>query len=179
MTPAELADYQQHPLLGEMALAAAPGLDAVAKVVRQHHERLDGSGFPEGLHAKDISRPARIVAIVADYHDLYHGLLMPQCLGHHDAKHYLQKHVGLAYEERLVKLFLTLVAEENTQKIQRFKATVAQLKVGMLLEQDLTGTNKLLLLTQGTAITQNIIDRLRSYEAKFKCKFELMVKESE
>lgn len=177
MTTKELASYQQHPLFAEMALAAAPGLENVAKIVKQHHERLDGSGFPEGLYAKDVTKIARIITVVAEYHDLYHGLLIPRCLGHQDAKKYLQKNSGLAYDTQIVDAFLEIISEQESQKIERFKATVAQLKVGMLLDEDLHASNQLLLLTQGTVITQNIIDRLLSYQHKFKCKFELMVKE--
>jgi response regulator RpfG family c-di-GMP phosphodiesterase len=179
MSPQELDNYEQHPLLAEMALSAAPGLEQVAKVIKQHHERLDGSGFPEGLHAKDISRPARIVAVVADYHDLYHGLLQPHCVGHQDAKVYLQQQSGLAYEKLIVEHFLKLINPEDNPKVKRYRAFVYQLKAGMTLEEDLRADNKLLLLTQGTTITQSIIDRLYCYEIKFKCHFEILIKEAE
>lgn len=179
MTDEELESYQQHPLVAEMVLAAAPGLESVAKIVKQHHERLDGSGFPEGLYAKDILKISRIITVVAEYHDLYHGLLIPQCLGQNDAKKYIQKNAGLAYDPYVVEAFFSIVNEQSAQKIERFKASVAQLKVGMLLDEDLHAANQLLLLTEGTVITQSIIDRLLSYQHKFKCKFELMVKESE
>lgn len=179
MTKEEAESYHQHPLFAEMALAAAPGLESVAKIVRQHHEHLDGSGFPEGLYAKDVLQITRIITVIAEYHDLYHGLLMPRCLGHQDAMQYLKKHAGLLYDAQIVDVFLTLIGEQESQKIERFKATVPQLKIGMLLDEDLHASNKLLLLTQGTTITKNIIERLVSYEHKFKCKFELMVKDVE
>ncbi|BCD98179.1 HD domain-containing phosphohydrolase [Marinagarivorans cellulosilyticus] len=176
MTDEEVADYQQHPILAEMALSAASGLEAVAKVVKQHHEHVDGKGFPDGLRGTAVSMPARIIAVVADYHDLYHGLLARQCLGHEDAKAHLQKKAGTTYDIAVVNAFLSLLGDQNREHIHRFKATVAQLKEGMLLDQDLHASNKLLLLTEGTVITRNIIDRLVSYQRKFDCKFELMVK---
>lgn len=177
MSESELSDYQQHPILGEMAIATSPVLERVSKVVRHHHEYLDGTGFPESLRAKDIDRVTRIITTVADYHDLYHGLLEKQCLGHEDAKQYLIKRAGLAYEADIVKAFLQLVGSHPTEKIKRYKATVGQLKEGMVLDEDLYGANDLLLLTRGTAITQNIVDRLLGYEKKFKCIFELAVTE--
>lgn len=176
MTNEELADYQQHPILAEMALSAAKGLESVAKVVKQHHEHINGKGFPDGLRGDAISKPARIVSVIADYHDLYHGLLARQCLGHEDAKAHLLKKAGTAYDIAVVNTFLSLLGDQDKQQIHRFKATVAQLKEGMFLDQDLHASNKLLLLTEGTVITKNIIDRLLTYQHKFGCKFELMVK---
>lgn len=175
MTPEELEKYHQHPLVGEMTLAAAPGLENVARIVKQHHERLDGTGFPEGLYAKDVLKITRIIIVVAEYHDLYHGLLIDGCLGHEDAKQYLTQHAGLAYDANIVAAFLEIISQQALQKIERFKATVEQLTIGMTLDEDVHASNQLLLLTQGTVVTQSIIDRLYSYQKKFKCKFELMV----
>lgn len=171
----ELEDYQQHPMFGEIALTTAPNLDALAKVVKQHHEYLDGSGFPDGLSSTAIHPVAKIITVVADYHDLFHGMLTKHCLGANDAKRYLQKHKHSFYSEKIVDAFLTLLGDSYQQQVYRFKASLGQLKPGMRLEEDLFAKNKLLLLTRGTEITQNMIDRLAGYEHKFACRFELMV----
>jgi HD-GYP domain-containing protein (c-di-GMP phosphodiesterase class II) len=59
----------EHPLRGARLVSRLPGaLSRAAKVVLQHHERLDGSGYPMGLSGPAICRDARIVA-VADVFD--------------------------------------------------------------------------------------------------------------
>lgn len=171
----ELEDYKQHPMFGEIALSAAPNLDALVKVVKQHHEHLDGSGFPDGLEEPAIHPVAKIIAVVADYHDLFHGMLIKHCLGACEAKRYLQKHKNSFYSPEVVETFLALLGDSYQQQVHRFKASLAQLKPGMRLDEDLFANNKLLLLTQGTEITQNMIDRLAGYEHKFSCRFEVMV----
>lgn len=60
---------RRHPLVGEAALLKSGVTDAVVlKMVRNHHERLDGSGYPDGLAGETIPKAARIAA-VADVFD--------------------------------------------------------------------------------------------------------------
>ena len=55
-------------VLGQYDLSALPGAQVLCNVIRHHHERLDGSGYPEGLKGEAISLEGRIVA-VADVFD--------------------------------------------------------------------------------------------------------------
>ncbi len=69
LTDDERHQISEHPVLGERMLAPlARESPAVLRIVRSHHERLDGSGFPDGLRGDDIPLEARIVA-VADAFD--------------------------------------------------------------------------------------------------------------
>jgi len=68
LTADERVRMAQHPLAGAEIIARVPGLQTVAAIVRAHHERLDGSGYPCGLRAEQIPLGARIVS-VADAYD--------------------------------------------------------------------------------------------------------------
>ncbi len=69
LTDEEFHQITEHPLLGEMMLAPlAHESPDVLRIVRSHHERLDGQGFPDGLRGEKIPIEARIVA-VADAFD--------------------------------------------------------------------------------------------------------------
>jgi putative nucleotidyltransferase with HDIG domain len=60
----EMALMRQHPRLGFEALQGMPGLDAdMLDMVLHHHEYLDGSGYPDGLNAREISDLVRIMTI--------------------------------------------------------------------------------------------------------------------
>ncbi len=66
--PGRLQEYEfslvrQHPLVGAEVLAAIEFDRPVAQIVRQHHERIDGSGYPEGLRGDAILVEARILAV--------------------------------------------------------------------------------------------------------------------
>ncbi|MBV8257271.1 MAG: response regulator [Actinobacteria bacterium] len=59
----EAALMRTHPLIGDRLLYPLGALEGVRKVVRSHHERWDGTGYPDGLEGEDIPLAARIVAI--------------------------------------------------------------------------------------------------------------------
>ena len=60
----EWAVMHEHPVHGEALVDAVPDLRPVARLVRHHHERWDGTGYPDGLAATAIPLEARIVAAV-------------------------------------------------------------------------------------------------------------------
>lgn len=58
---------RMHPYLGGRVLARVPGLAAEGALVRSHHERLDGSGYPAGARATGLSRADRLLAAAVAY----------------------------------------------------------------------------------------------------------------
>jgi two-component system cell cycle response regulator len=54
---------RQHTLIGERILSTAPALSAAAQLVRASHERIDGSGYPDGLAGAEIPLGARIICV--------------------------------------------------------------------------------------------------------------------
>jgi GAF domain-containing protein len=68
LTPDEFEQMQQHPVKGVAILESLPSLRPVLPIVRSHHERWDGRGYPDGLAGTQIAREARVVA-VADVFD--------------------------------------------------------------------------------------------------------------
>jgi len=67
LSPAELERVRLHPYLTERMLSYSPSLAPLGAIAGQHHERLDGSGYPRGLRVDAISRTGRILA-AADVH---------------------------------------------------------------------------------------------------------------
>ncbi len=71
LTEDERETYEQHTVDGQMILSASPGLsDGIKRAALQHHEAMDGSGFPFGISGNDIHPYARIIALV----DLYDNI---------------------------------------------------------------------------------------------------------
>jgi putative two-component system response regulator len=64
----EMQVIKQHPIEGERICSPLKSLRRVLPIVRHHHERMDGSGYPDGLHAEKIPLTARILQI-ADIYD--------------------------------------------------------------------------------------------------------------
>ncbi len=68
LSPAELERARMHVYLTERMLSASAALQPLAAIAGQHHERLDGSGYPRGLTGGDITPAGRLLAAADSYH---------------------------------------------------------------------------------------------------------------
>ena len=88
LTPEEMVVMRRHPEIGAALCAPLQSLRAVRPIILSHHERLDGSGYPEGLRGEDVPLLAQIVGIVDVFDALtstrpYRKALTPeQAIGH-------------------------------------------------------------------------------------------------
>jgi putative two-component system response regulator len=67
LTAVEYAQMQSHTVIGERLCGEMRSLRAVRAIVRHHHERVDGTGYPDGLRGDDIPLLAQIIGIVDAY----------------------------------------------------------------------------------------------------------------
>ncbi|MBS1691386.1 MAG: HD domain-containing protein [Actinobacteria bacterium] len=67
LTMAEFERVRLHPYLTERILQRVPGLRQVGMTAANHHERLDGSGYPRGVAAPQLAMPDRLLAAAVDY----------------------------------------------------------------------------------------------------------------
>src|SRR6266404_2332518 len=74
LTPAEVERVRLHPYLTDRMLAGLPGLARVRRLAARNRERLDGSGYPSGLVAADLSPADRLLAVA----DVYHAMTEPR-----------------------------------------------------------------------------------------------------
>jgi putative two-component system response regulator len=70
LAPEERRILQRYPVVGEHLCAPVKSFRQVLPIIRHQHERIDGSGYPDGLKGDQIPLPARILSIV----DIYHAL---------------------------------------------------------------------------------------------------------
>lgn len=114
--PDKLADkeYEQikrHPSLGTELLKNIKGLpESVHDVIYQHHEREDGSGYPKGIKGNEISRYAKIVAIVEVYEAMTHPRIhrKKENIPYNGVKKLIQEERN-SLDSRLIKVFLNCV----------------------------------------------------------------------
>lgn len=63
LTPEEYEVMKRHPHLGALIVAGVPGMEPIIDIVRSHHERWDGQGYPDGLACEDIPLLGRLLAV--------------------------------------------------------------------------------------------------------------------
>lgn len=106
---------RRHALIGSRILDAAPSLSEVARMVRFHHERWDGHGYPSGLRGDAIPLGARIVAVCDAYHAMTAGNLpFRQPLPHQQAIAELRRCAGRQFDPSVVDAFCEVVTQPNT-----------------------------------------------------------------
>jgi HD-GYP domain-containing protein (c-di-GMP phosphodiesterase class II) len=67
LTPSEYRVVQQHPETGRQCVGSFPGYERIALIIGQHHERMDGRGYPHRRIGHDIDILARVVAVADAY----------------------------------------------------------------------------------------------------------------
>jgi putative nucleotidyltransferase with HDIG domain len=67
LTLDERRQMEEHPVIGETILTKVEGYSEIATIVRHHHERVDGAGYPDGLVSDEIPLLSRIIAVADAY----------------------------------------------------------------------------------------------------------------
>jgi HD-GYP domain-containing protein (c-di-GMP phosphodiesterase class II) len=106
LEPAEWALMRQHPSIGARILAPVPGLARAARIVRHHHERYDGTGYPDGLAGEAIPLGARILTVVDSYSAIVDRRVYKEACSHEEAVSELRKHAGTQFDPQVVTVFL-------------------------------------------------------------------------
>jgi putative nucleotidyltransferase with HDIG domain len=115
----EWALMRQHPVLAYEMLQSIPYLHPALEIPYSHHERWDGSGYPQGLKGEAIPLPARIFAVV----DVYDALISerPYRLAwtNEEALDYIRGQARLQFDPEVVEIFLRLqsVTERITENL--------------------------------------------------------------
>jgi cyclic di-GMP phosphodiesterase len=88
---------RQHPVIGESICAPLKSLRRVLPVIRHHHERMDGSGYPDGLRGQEIPLMARILQIADIYDALITDRPYRHALSSEDALETLNREAGYGW----------------------------------------------------------------------------------
>ena len=112
----EWALMRQHPLTGAQILAPLEFFADGMLIVRHHHERFDGSGYPDGLRGLAIPIGARIVAVVDVYDALTSDRPYRPGLAHAVVVDRLRREAGRTLDGELVALFLDLPAHGSADR---------------------------------------------------------------
>jgi HD-GYP domain-containing protein (c-di-GMP phosphodiesterase class II) len=108
LTPDEWALMRRHPVVGADIVAPLEFFAAGALVIRYHHERWDGSGYPEGLRGQAIPLGARIIAVADVWDALTSDRPYRPALTAADAEDVLESEAGRALDRDVVASFRSL-----------------------------------------------------------------------
>lgn len=113
LTEDEWAVMREHPIVGERICAPLKSFRMVLPIIRHHHEKLDGSGYPDGLRGEQIPITARVLQIVDVYDALTTARPYKRALSIPEAMETMAAEVGKGWwDHRIFEKFNQLVAEQ-------------------------------------------------------------------
>lgn len=113
LTAEEYEIMKQHPVIGEMMLRNQHALTIELEAISQHHERLDGSGYPRGLRGDQIGIIGRIVAVADAFHAMTSKRSYREAMSDDEAFQWLLARAGTKFDPAVIDALLRVHQKQS------------------------------------------------------------------
>ncbi|MFH1562483.1 MAG: HD domain-containing phosphohydrolase [Nitrospirota bacterium] len=115
LTLEEFNDMKKHPSISVKILSPIDFSGEIISTVHQHHERIDGKGYPNGIPGKDITVDARIIEIADAYEAMTSDRPYRKALSKSNAIMELKRCSGMQFDPKIVDVFIKILEEEEKE----------------------------------------------------------------
>jgi response regulator RpfG family c-di-GMP phosphodiesterase len=150
----ELKVVQSHPILGQDLIKFVHHLEEVGAVIRSHHERFDGQGFPDGLKGEEIPWLARLLSVAVGFAE--------SNFDEPTAVEGIRQNSGSWYDPEAVRAFLRALPKASIPRKER-EILLAELQPGMVLAKGIYMPNGLLIVPEGQPLSEGVISKILSH----------------
>lgn len=119
LSESEWATMQKHADFGAEILAELPALASYAPIVRAHHERWDGRGYPYGLKGEEIPFEARVVAVADAFHAMITNRPYRPAIAQREAMDILREGRGTQWDAEVVDAMIAMLDAPRTTAAKR------------------------------------------------------------
>ena len=112
LTDDEYSEIKNHPTIGAHILSNATIFSNIIPIVKHHHERYDGKGYPSRLSGTDIPFLARIVAVADTFDAMTSRRSYRNALGFSYTVHEIERCKGTQFDPEIANIFLDILKEE-------------------------------------------------------------------
>ncbi|MFN4227149.1 MAG: HD domain-containing phosphohydrolase [Candidatus Ratteibacteria bacterium] len=113
LTSIEFSIVKTHPIVAYNVLKVIPQFEKISQIVLQHHERLDGTGYPRGLKGDEILKEARIIAVCDVVDAMINHRPYRSALTLDEALNEIYMNRGLKYDEKVVDICFDLFKKKG------------------------------------------------------------------
>lgn len=151
---AERLLIQHHPILGQELAGFVHHLEGVGKVIRAHHERFDGQGYPDSLVSSNIPWLARLLSVAVAFAE--------STQEQEDAIQAIRLDSGTAFDPEAIRVFVRAIPKAAVPRKER-EILLSELTPGMVLAKGIYTSNGLLLIPEGQQLSAPYIDKLLNH----------------
>jgi putative nucleotidyltransferase with HDIG domain len=165
LTGPERDSLRRHPLAGEALVRMVPGIEAAARMVRHHHERFYGGGFPDRLKGDEIPLGSRIIAVADAYDNTLNIRTGYQANLPDRVFQQMQARTPGEFDPQVLEA-LGLYLQEGDRIVRdasEIEIKDGDLRVGMRLSRDIRNIKGVLLVAARTVITSEILATFLDY----------------
>lgn len=154
LSEAERALIRQHPIWGQELARFVDKLGFVGAIIRAHHERFDGMGYPDKLSGRQIPWLAQLLAVAVAYAE-------DDGIQHHPAEA-VSAGIGTIFDPNAVQVLMECLPQDSMPR-KECEVALTELKPGMILAKGIYDTNGVLLLFEGQELTPAAIAKLHAH----------------
>ncbi len=115
LTDEEWKEMEKHPKAGEEIVGKIPRLESAAKIIGQHQEKYDGTGYPKGLEGDKITLEARIIAVVDAWDAMRSDRPYRDALPGEVAIKELKENKGTQFDPEVVDILINMIDEGEVE----------------------------------------------------------------
>jgi HD-GYP domain-containing protein (c-di-GMP phosphodiesterase class II) len=178
----EYLQYIRHPEIGKQVLDKHSGFASIAEIILQHHEKIDGSGFPNHLQGKEIKPGAAIIAVVDTFHNAFYKrhkenasqpasaitymnistYLESTQQRYSSAMNYINQKAGAIFDTKVVSIFSEIMEYDRKSMGQKtiMRLPISKLEAGMAFAENYFTSFGLLIAARGEIINDDMIKAL-------------------
>ena len=119
LTNEEFMEIQKHPAMGEKMLAEYAPLKAALPIIRSHHERYNGTGYPDKLSGEEICLGARIIAVADSFDAMISNRTYRLGLGLEKTLNELRKCKNTQFDPEIVDAFFEMIDQLGVDAFQQ------------------------------------------------------------
>ncbi len=113
LTPKEYEIIKTHPIEGEKIISKIPYLKNMGKIIRAHHEKIDGTGYPDGMKNGEIPEFSKIIAVCDSYDAMTSDRPYRKALSKEEAIKELKKYAGTQFDKKYVNILIEILEKES------------------------------------------------------------------